>query len=564
MKVAIIGGGPGGLYLAILLRRANPATQVIIYERNRIEDTFGFGVVLSDATEGILAEADDVTHAAMSAVMHRWGDIDVHINGECITSGGHGFSRHLAEGAARDPERPGARHRRRAPGTDRGAAGRDAAGERTTWWWRPTASTARCASRARRPPSAPAWTSVPTASSGSAPRGPSPASSSPSGRTRTASGGCTRTSTPRGSPPSSWRRRRRRGRRRGSRRATRRRRSPTARRSSRRSSRGTGSSPTARSGGSSRRCAASAGPTGGWCCWATRRTRRTSRWARGTKLAMEDAIELSRVLQGATDVAAALATYEEQRRPGVASVQRAAQASLEWFEATERYDDLEPLQFAYSLLTRSLRITHENLRARDPAFVERVERWYADKAGVAAGAGPPEPPALPDAVPLRDLVLTNRVVVSPMCQYSAVDGVPNDWHLQHLGQPGRRRRGAGHDGDDRRERRGADHARVHRDLHRRAGGGVEADRGLRARSTRPTRGSACSWDMRGGRRRRSSCGRETTSRSPTGAWPIMSASADSVEAGEPGAARDDAAATWTGCATSSWALPGAPSRRDST
>ena len=92
MKVAIIGGGPGGLYLAILLRRANPATQVTIYERNRIEDTFGFGVVLSDATEGILAEADDVTHAAMSAVMHRWGDIDVHINGECITSGGHGFS----------------------------------------------------------------------------------------------------------------------------------------------------------------------------------------------------------------------------------------------------------------------------------------------------------------------------------------------------------------------------------------------------------------------------------------------------------------------------------------
>ena len=78
MKVAIIGGGPGGLYLAILLRRANPATQVTIYERNRIEDTFGFGVVLSDATEGILAEADDVTHAAMSAVMHRWGDIDVH------------------------------------------------------------------------------------------------------------------------------------------------------------------------------------------------------------------------------------------------------------------------------------------------------------------------------------------------------------------------------------------------------------------------------------------------------------------------------------------------------
>ncbi len=112
----------------------------------------------------------------------------------------------------------------------------------------------------------------------------------------------------------------------------------------------------------------------------------------GTKLAMEDAIELSRVLQGATDVAAALKTYETERRPGVESVQRAAQASLEWFEATERYDDLEPLQFGYSLLTRSLRITHENLRTRDPAFVERVERWYADKAGVQPVAGKTSPP----------------------------------------------------------------------------------------------------------------------------------------------------------------------------
>ena len=91
MKVAIIGGGPGGLYLAILLRQADPSSRVTVWERNRIEDTFGFGVVLSDATEGILAEADGPTHQAMAQAMHRWGDIDVHIGGEVITSGGHGF-----------------------------------------------------------------------------------------------------------------------------------------------------------------------------------------------------------------------------------------------------------------------------------------------------------------------------------------------------------------------------------------------------------------------------------------------------------------------------------------
>ncbi len=202
----------------------------------------------------------------------------------------------------------------------------------------------------------------------------------------------------------------------------------------------------------------------------------------GTKLAMEDAIELSRVLQGATDVAAALKTYETERRPGVESVQRAAQASLEWFEATERYDDLEPLQFAYSLLTRSLRITHENLRTRDPAFVERVERWYADKAGVTAGEGEDQSPALPDPVsPAWD------AAQQPHRGVADVPVLRRGRGAERLApaaprQQGHRRRGAGDDGNDRCERGGTDHPRVHRHLQRRPGGGVEADRGLRART----------------------------------------------------------------------------------
>ena len=99
LSVAIVGGGPAGLYLAILLRRADPLIAVRVYERNRIEDTFGFGVVLSDATEGILAEADRETHAAMAAAMHRWGDIDVHVGGTVITSGGTGAVASRAAGS---------------------------------------------------------------------------------------------------------------------------------------------------------------------------------------------------------------------------------------------------------------------------------------------------------------------------------------------------------------------------------------------------------------------------------------------------------------------------------
>ena len=146
----------------------------------------------------------------------------------------------------------------------------------------------------------------------------------------------------------------------------------------------------------------------------------------GTKLAMEDAIVLSRTLREDHDVGRALARYEAERRPQVEALQRAAQTSLEWFEQTERYQGrLEPVQFAFSLLTRSLRVTHESLKIRDPKLVATVDAWVAEKAA------PPPPMFTPFR--LRELVLANRVVVSPMCQYSADDGTPGDWHLVHLG-----------------------------------------------------------------------------------------------------------------------------------
>ena len=126
----------------------------------------------------------------------------------------------------------------------------------------------------------------------------------------------------------------------------------------------------------------------------------------------------------------ALAAYEAERKPLVASTQRAAAASREWFEHLPQYLGQEDLQFVFNLLTRSRRITYDNLRLRDPRFVEEVDRWFAGKVAAEAPAGTP-PMFLPFR--LRDLELMNRVVVSPMCQYSADDGCASEWHTGHLG-----------------------------------------------------------------------------------------------------------------------------------
>ncbi len=156
----------------------------------------------------------------------------------------------------------------------------------------------------------------------------------------------------------------------------------------------------------------------------------------GTKLAMEGAIALAEALQSHADVAQALTAYEAERRPLVESAQRAAQVSLQWFEDVERYIDMDPTQFAFNLLTRSFRITYENLRLRDPDFIRSVDNWFADEAmaqsGVTIAVRQPQPPMF-TPFRLREMVLQNRVVVSPMCQYIAEDGLPNEWHMVHLG-----------------------------------------------------------------------------------------------------------------------------------
>ncbi len=159
----------------------------------------------------------------------------------------------------------------------------------------------------------------------------------------------------------------------------------------------------------------------------------------GTKLALESAIALADYLHTETSMQAAFEKYEDARRLEVLRLQSAARNSLEWFEDIERYFNLDPVQFNYSLLTRSQRISHENLRLRDPEWMQQAERWFQTQAGVSDGE-PVRPPMFAPFV-LRGMTLHNRVVVSPMAQYKAENGCPTDWHLVHYGE--RAKGGAG-------------------------------------------------------------------------------------------------------------------------
>ena len=450
MRVVSIGGGPAGLFFAILLKKLDPRHEVEVYERNRLDDTFGFGVVFSDATEEALAHGDRETVSAMAAASHRWDDIEIHYRGSTLTSTGHGFSglsrkallkiladrcralgvRLCFEREIADPEQ--------VRGADLVLAADGANSvvrERYRDQFRPTVDVR---------PNRFVWFGTTK---------PFPAftfyfKDDRHGLWRVHAYQYDRTHSTFivEAREETW-----------------------------------------RAAGMER---ATEQETIAFCerlfadelqghrllsnrsIWRSFPTIRNGRWRHenvvllgdaahtahfsvgsGTKLAMEDAIALAEALGTHGDLAAALDAYEAARRPAVESLQRAAQASLQWFEDTERYMELDPLQFSFALLTRSLRVTHQNLRVRDPKFVARVDGWFAEQAARQSGSSLPAPfvaaPAPSSAAPvaaptpappplltpfrLRDLVLPNRVAVSPMCQYSAVDGTPNDWHLVHLG-----------------------------------------------------------------------------------------------------------------------------------
>jgi anthraniloyl-CoA monooxygenase len=152
----------------------------------------------------------------------------------------------------------------------------------------------------------------------------------------------------------------------------------------------------------------------------------------GSKLAMESAIALANYLDSERNMESAFRRYEDERRLEVLRLQNAARNSTEWFEDAERYFDLDPVQFNYSLLTRSQRISHENLRQRDPQWLSEAEKWFEQKATGRAPNSARPPMFVPFRV--RGLELVNRVCVSPMDQYRAKDGTPNEWHFVHYAE----------------------------------------------------------------------------------------------------------------------------------
>jgi len=434
VKIVSVGGGPAGLYFAILMKKADRAHEITVLERNGPGDTFGFGVVFSDATLDNFREADPDTHAAITRAFAHWDDIDIHYQGQVLTSTGHGFSgmsrqllldilqrRAVELGVAlkfstevSDPAAwAGADLVVAADGVNSALRLRQAAHFQPAIDWRPN----RFVWLGTTCPF-PAFTFI--------------FKESEHGLWRVhAYRYDTRHSTfILETTEDTWRRA-------GLDEAGE---DDTVAFVEQLFARELDGHPILKNRS----------------LWRSFPTIRNARWhhdnmvlvgdaahtahfsiGSGTKLAMEDAIALARALVEHRDVPRALAAYETERRPQVEATQRAAQTSLEWFEQSERYHGrLEPLQFAFSLLTRSLRVTHENLRARDAKLVASVDRWFAERASQQTArsvpAAPPPPPMF-TPLRLRDLVLPNRIVVSPMCQYSAEDGTPNDWHLVHLG-----------------------------------------------------------------------------------------------------------------------------------
>jgi len=445
LKVVTIGGGPAGLYFALLMKKADPRHQVTVLERNRPDDTFGWGVVFSDQTLGNLRAADEESYRRITESFAHWDDIDVHFKGRTITSGGHGFSGiarkqllHILQQRAAElgvdlrfsTEVPddsalaamelggadlvvaadGVNSAVRRAHADRFRPDLDVRTARFVWlgttklfdaftfivvqneWGvfqvhayrfdhEHSAFIVECDETSWRAAGCERMGEVETVAFCEAMFAPwldghplisnAPHLKSP---WLTFTRVVNERWHFRGEPEEA------------------------------------GAAPhVVLVGDAAHTAHFSIGS--------------------GTKLAMEDSIVLARELNAKACIGEALEAYEAERKLDAVRLQNAARNSMEWFENVRRYVHLEPEQFAYSLLTRSQRVSHENLRLRDNVYLSGVERWFAAKSGVDGDARPP----MFTPFRLRGMTLANRVVVSPMDMYSAADGTPNDFHLVHLG-----------------------------------------------------------------------------------------------------------------------------------
>jgi anthraniloyl-CoA monooxygenase len=429
-RIVCLGGGPAGLYTAILLRKALPDASIEVYERNRPDDTFGWGVVFSDQTMENFRAADERTHSAVVGSFHHWDDIDVHFAGQRFVSGGHGFcgisrKRLLSILQERAAELGVRQHFQRDIDCEAELedadliVAADGANSKTRLRhqavFEPQLDRRKCRY---------IWLGT-----------TQPFKAFTFAFERTEHGWFqihayqfsrdlstviveTREET--------WQ------------------------------AHGLDSLDTA---GSIAFCERLFGRyLDGHALQSNANHLRGSAWlyfnrvhcrrwhdgkvvligdaahtahfsiGSGTKLAMEDAISLTRHIGDGSSLDPALEAYHAERGLEVLKLQSAARNRMEWFENVERYAHLPPEQFAYSLLTGSQRIGHENLQLRDAKFVADYEDWLARGNGVSARCPPMFLP-----FKLRGLTLANRVVVSPMAQYCAIEGMPDDWHLVHYG-----------------------------------------------------------------------------------------------------------------------------------
>ena len=453
MNIVCIGGGPAGLYFALLMKKLDPANRISVIERNRPYDTFGWGVVFSDQTLGNLVNADEPTATAILQAFNHWDDIDVHFKGQTVTSGGHGFCgigrKRLLNILQQRCEELGVRLVFETDVADDQEIARTYGADlviacdglnsrirsRYASTFQPDIETRKCrfvwlGTKKRFPAFTFAFE-------------------------ETEHGwfqahayqydGDTSTFIVE-TPEEVWRKA------------------------------GLDQMPqedaiaycerlfAAQLDGN--RLISNASHLRGSAIWTTFPRIICGNWVQwneidgkrvpvvlmgdaahsahfsigsGTKLALEDAIELSRCFAqlGAGGIEQVIAAYQQVRAVEVLKIQSAARNSMDWFENVDRYTAMEAEQFAYSMLTRSQRLSHENLRVRDAGYVERYERWIAQHASEAAAlpqvdAKTSVPPML-TPYRLRGTVRKNRIVVSPMAQYSAVDGIAGDYHLVHLG-----------------------------------------------------------------------------------------------------------------------------------
>jgi anthraniloyl-CoA monooxygenase len=453
MNIVCIGGGPAGLYFALLMKKQNPEHVISVIERNRPYDTFGWGVVFSDQTLGNLAAADEPTARTILQAFNHWDDIDTHFKGRTITSGGHGFCgigrkrllnilqkrcedlgvRLVFETDVTDDQEIASRYDADLVIASDGLNSRVRARYQESF--APDIDTRKCRFvwlGTRKLFSAFTFAFEETEHGWFQAHAYQYDGDTSTFIVET--------------PEEVWLK--------------------------------AGLDKMSQEEGiayceklfarylDGHRLISNAAHLRGSAIWIRFPRIVCKNWVHwnriggkqvpvvlmgdaahsahfsigsGTKLALEDAIEMARCFDTLSDagIEEVMKGYQDARSVEVLKIQSAARNSMEWFENVQRYTGMEAEQFTYSMLTRSQRLSHENLRLRDPAYVERFEEWISTRAFEQAGLPRPQsrksiPPML-TPFRLRGTVLKNRIVVSPMAQYSANDGVAGDYHLVHLG-----------------------------------------------------------------------------------------------------------------------------------